>query len=187
MYIYNYIYLVGGWATPLKNMNVNWDDNRNPILLGKLNMATKPPTSIYIYTGYLSFIYPTSPTRWFPTYEHNVAPIGSGLTSQHVATHDKTTCICSVCYRKTTGRTQSLAIPKMIADVFHLSHSHEISISIYDIFAPSLPHIWHHEAILVPTSPSNPHSSRLRGPRFSTEGGASLSSRTATSRQFQGG
>ena len=27
--------LVGGWATPLKNMNVNWDDNRNPILMGK--------------------------------------------------------------------------------------------------------------------------------------------------------
>ena len=27
-------YLVGGWATPLKNMKVNWDDNRNPILMG---------------------------------------------------------------------------------------------------------------------------------------------------------
>ena len=24
--------LVGGWATPLKNMNVNWDDDINPIL-----------------------------------------------------------------------------------------------------------------------------------------------------------
>ena len=38
--------LVGGWATPLKNMIVNWDDDSNPILMGKFKkMATKPPTS----------------------------------------------------------------------------------------------------------------------------------------------
>ena len=37
--------LVGAWATPLKNMHVNWDDNRNPTY-GKIQkMATKPPTS----------------------------------------------------------------------------------------------------------------------------------------------
>ena len=42
------VYPVGGWATPLKNMNVNWDDNRNPILMGKeKNVPTKPPTSYH--------------------------------------------------------------------------------------------------------------------------------------------
>ena len=46
--IYIYI-LVGGWATPLKNMKVNWDDDI-PNINGKIiQMATKPPTSIYIY------------------------------------------------------------------------------------------------------------------------------------------
>ena len=41
--------LVGGWATPLKNMKVNWDDEI-PNLSGKIVlMLTKPPTSIYIY------------------------------------------------------------------------------------------------------------------------------------------
>jgi len=36
--------LVGGWATPLKNMNVNWDDDI-PNISGKIKfMATKPPT-----------------------------------------------------------------------------------------------------------------------------------------------
>ena len=37
--------LVGGWATPLKNMKVNWDDDI-PNISGKIKlMATKPPTS----------------------------------------------------------------------------------------------------------------------------------------------
>ena len=36
-------WLVGGWATPLKNMKVNWDDYSQ--YMGKLKMATKPPTS----------------------------------------------------------------------------------------------------------------------------------------------
>ena len=39
------LHLVGGWATPLKNMNVNWDDEI-PNSHGKIKfMATKPPTS----------------------------------------------------------------------------------------------------------------------------------------------
>ena len=39
--------LVGGWATPLNNMNVNWDDEI-PNINGKIpKMATKPPTRIY--------------------------------------------------------------------------------------------------------------------------------------------
>ena len=37
-------YLVGGWATPLKNLKVNWDDDI-PNMNGKMpKMATKPPT-----------------------------------------------------------------------------------------------------------------------------------------------
>ena len=37
--------LVGGWATPLKTMKVNWDDDI-PNINGKMQkMATKPPTS----------------------------------------------------------------------------------------------------------------------------------------------
>ena len=36
--------LVGAWATPLKNMNVSWDDEI-PNMNGKIiQMATKPPT-----------------------------------------------------------------------------------------------------------------------------------------------
>ena len=36
--------LVGGWATPLKNRKVNWDDEI-PNISGKITlMATKPPT-----------------------------------------------------------------------------------------------------------------------------------------------
>ena len=35
--------LVGGWATPLKNMKVHWDDYSQ--YMGKEKMATKPPTS----------------------------------------------------------------------------------------------------------------------------------------------
>ena len=31
----NHTILVGGWATPLKNMKVKWDDDINPILMGK--------------------------------------------------------------------------------------------------------------------------------------------------------
>ena len=39
------IYLAGGWATPLKNMKVNWDDDI-PNINGEIEkMATKPPTS----------------------------------------------------------------------------------------------------------------------------------------------
>ena len=42
---YFFFSLVGGWATPLKNMNVNWDDEI-PNIYGKIKfMATKPPTS----------------------------------------------------------------------------------------------------------------------------------------------
>ena len=37
------MFLVGGWATPLKNMKVNWDDYSQ--YMGNLKkMATKPPT-----------------------------------------------------------------------------------------------------------------------------------------------
>ena len=35
--------LVGGWATPLKNIKVNWDDYSQ--YMGKQKMATKTPTS----------------------------------------------------------------------------------------------------------------------------------------------
>ena len=38
------LWLVGGWATPLKNMNVTWDDEI-PNISGKIKfMLTKPPT-----------------------------------------------------------------------------------------------------------------------------------------------
>ena len=51
------VYLVGGWATPLKNMEVNWDDEI-PFLCGKIkhgnqttkqlfNEAAKPSVIIY--------------------------------------------------------------------------------------------------------------------------------------------
>ena len=40
-------FLVGGWATPLKNMRVNWDDYSQ--YMGKQKMATKPPTSFCWY------------------------------------------------------------------------------------------------------------------------------------------
>ena len=39
-------HLVGGWATPLKNMKVNWDDYSQ--YMEKYKMATKPPTSLCI-------------------------------------------------------------------------------------------------------------------------------------------
>ena len=43
-------YLSGWWAraTPLKNMSSSIGMIRNPIFMGKLKMATKPPT---IYTS----------------------------------------------------------------------------------------------------------------------------------------
>ena len=37
---------VGGWATPLKNMKVNWDDKIPNIWENK--KCSKPPTSIYL-------------------------------------------------------------------------------------------------------------------------------------------
>ena len=37
--------LVGGWATPLKNMKVNWDDEI-PNIWENFIIATKPPTSL---------------------------------------------------------------------------------------------------------------------------------------------
>ena len=37
------VYLVGGWATPLKNMKVNWDDDIPNIWENK--KCSKPPTS----------------------------------------------------------------------------------------------------------------------------------------------
>ena len=37
------MYLVGGWATPLKNMFVNWDDELPHIWENK--ESSKPPTS----------------------------------------------------------------------------------------------------------------------------------------------
>ena len=53
--VHSFLYiLVGGWATPLKNMNVNWDDEIPNIWENK--KCSKPPTSItryyYILFGY---------------------------------------------------------------------------------------------------------------------------------------
>ena len=39
----DYLWLVGGWATPLKNMKVNWDDEIPNIWENK--KCSKPPTS----------------------------------------------------------------------------------------------------------------------------------------------
>ena len=44
-FIIHHDILVGGWATPLKNMNVNWDDDI-PNISGKIKHVSKPPTSI---------------------------------------------------------------------------------------------------------------------------------------------
>ena len=38
--------LVGGWATPLKNLKVNWDDEIPNIWENKT--CSKPPTSVFI-------------------------------------------------------------------------------------------------------------------------------------------
>ena len=48
-------HLVGGWATPLKNMKVNWDDDIPNIWENKkwIKMATKPPTSHLLDTTVL--------------------------------------------------------------------------------------------------------------------------------------
>ena len=46
------MFLVGGWATPLKNMNVSWDDDiPNILLMGKSNWCSKPPTRFDKPTG----------------------------------------------------------------------------------------------------------------------------------------
>ena len=40
--------LVGGWASPVKNMSSSIGMIINPILMGKSKMATKPPTSCVV-------------------------------------------------------------------------------------------------------------------------------------------
>ena len=48
--------LVGGWATPLKNMSSSIGMMTFPILMGKEKMATKPPTSDPIFIGNYSLV-----------------------------------------------------------------------------------------------------------------------------------
>ena len=48
--------LVGGWATPLKNMNVNWDDNRNSILMGKCKKWQPNHQAVNYHRAFLCFI-----------------------------------------------------------------------------------------------------------------------------------
>ena len=57
---YQRSWLVGGGATPLKNMKVNWDDEI-PNINGKIKMATKPPTRWCIHQILTDLLHPWSP------------------------------------------------------------------------------------------------------------------------------
>ena len=67
-------FLVGGCIpTPLKNMNVNWDDEIPNIWENKIKlMATKPPTRFIWYITYYFYVrFPNQPTDRFPTSRQN--------------------------------------------------------------------------------------------------------------------
>ena len=50
IYLYTYIInLVGGWATPLKNMKVNWDDEQPNIWENKKWQPNHQPVILYVY------------------------------------------------------------------------------------------------------------------------------------------
>ena len=53
--------LLSGWwflATPLKNRKINWDDNRNPILMGKTWQPNHQPVIIEKLGGIRNMVEP---------------------------------------------------------------------------------------------------------------------------------
>ena len=53
-------FLVGGWATPLKNMNVNWDDDI-PNISGKINNGNQTTKQFQMGYPWLSHLVSNSP------------------------------------------------------------------------------------------------------------------------------
>ena len=54
-------YLVGGWATPLKNMKVNWDDYSQYIWENKIDVPNHQPDTVYESTSRHNFYQPAGP------------------------------------------------------------------------------------------------------------------------------